>query len=306
MAVVAATQTEERGNGQAAKSISVAPDGVIAVHDSPAAVRDLVEAARDCHDPTRRRFCLGFATLIAQEFYSHVYGAWMPLWLGPEHPIIETPFVPFAIPDFAPAEIERSAILTAATGWKHGDTAALRLAASVAAIGEALPQMAAIAEILGDVSTLTAVMKSPVPANYLAGVVRKKIRAELIQARQKHMVELDDDLVKGMADAVEGKPGIDVEEYLRALRASGKPEDLRLAKALQRHIEGATKQELGDATYQAIRYHLKQPRARAIATRARRQGIGAGHGVMAPPTWFYSHGRDKRSAWHCQNSRLLR
>jgi len=145
-----------------------------------------------------------------------------------------------------------------------------------------------------------------VPANYLAGVVRKKIRAELIQARQKRMVDLDDDLVKTMADAVDAKPGIDVQEYLRDLRASGKPGDLRLAESLQRLIEGATKQEIGDAAYQAVRYHLKQPRARAIAARSRRECMGTGCGVMAPPTWFYTHAGDKRSAWHCQNSRLLR
>jgi hypothetical protein len=287
-------------------SISVAPDGVIIVHDSPMAVRGLTDAMRDCHDRGKRTFYLGMATLIAQELYAHRYGDWMPMWLGPKHSIIETPFVPFAIPEFAGAEIERLAVLTAATGWRHGDEAALRLAASVAGSGEALPQMAAIAEILGDTTTLTAIMKSPVPANYLAGVVRKKIRAELIHARQKRMVALDEDLIGGMADAVDARAGIDVKEYVRDLRASGKPGDFRLAEALQRHIEGATKQELGDAAYQAIRYHLKQPRARAIGNRARREFMETGRGVMAPPTWFYTHAGDKRSAWHRQNSGLLR
>lgn len=106
--------------------------------------------------------------------------------------------------------------------------------------------MAALAEILGDVSRLTAVMKSPVPANYLAGVARKKIRTELIQTRQKHMVELDDDLLKGMAAAVARKPGIDVKEHLRDLRASSKPEDLRLAEALRNRIVHPLPQLLPD------------------------------------------------------------
>jgi hypothetical protein len=284
-------------------SICVAPDGVLSIHDSPTAVLELVDVMRRCRDPGRRKFCLGLATVVAQECYSHTYGAWMPMWLGPDHPIVETPFIPFAICDFASAAIERLAILTAAAGLKCGDPTARELAAGAIGLGGALPEMAAVTEMLADLRTLTAAMNSPVPAHYLLGAVRRKIRAERVQPAQKRTDELESDL----AEALCGTVGIDVQEYLDHLRAAGKRKDLEIARTMEAWLAGATKQELGDAQYQRLLYHLKQPRARAIATRARRMFVrGPGIGVMAPSTWYYTHGMSKASAWHRLNAPLLR
>ena len=164
---------------------------------------------------------MGLATVVAQEWYSHTYGAWMPMWLGPDQPIVETPFVPFAICDFASAAIERLAILTAAAGLKCGDPTARELAAGAIGLGGALPEMAAVTEMLADLRTLTATMNSPVPAHYLLGAVRRQIRAERVQPSQERTVELESDL----AEALCGTVGIDVQEYLDHLRAAGKRKD---------------------------------------------------------------------------------
>ena len=299
---VAAAPSEAGPTSTSGSSISMAPDGVIVINDSPSAVRDLADAARDCDDRGKRTFCLGLATVIAQEWYARFYGAGMPVWLGPDHPIVEVPFSPFAIPDFPPADIERMAILTAANGLRYGDQSALQLARGATGLGTTLPETVAIMNVLGSLGTLNRTMRSRVPARYLAGAVRRKLGAEMIQHHQARMVPIRDADKPG---AVLATAGIDISEYLDALRASGSQKDVELAHTIEMWLDGVPKEQIGDNKYQRMLYFFRQPRAKAIA---RRTTVTAPRmsDWMHPPGWFYTIANRPDTVWHDGNARLLR
>jgi len=267
-------------------SILTFDDGILRISDPCGAIMVAEYGMRQSVDAGLRRHYLSVATLCAQAVYSPK----TPAWGGPDVP---TP------------EIERMAILTAALGIRHGDENYLATFGAYAGLVD-LRERDTLAEILYGPKRdfLGKVLKSPEPTRYLAGAIRRKISVSNRSTAQAGMSELDADL-DGAEIGMDVTPGIDCGDYLGALRASGKPADLELARDVEEWLAGVPKQIMGDARYQRVLYHLRQPRARAIGNRARAAFLrGPGCGVMAPPPWFYSSGR-KDSVWHRQNAHLI-
>jgi hypothetical protein len=141
---------------------------------------------------------------------------------------------------------------------------------------------------------------------YLAGALHRKLVARDRQASQAHMMALDDELADETRGALVAAPGIDVQEYVGALRATGRAADLRLARDIEAWLGGATQQELGDAAYRRMLRHLRGPRSRAIGHRAREWVTRAADGgVMAPQEWCCTTGTRIDSVVHRANARLI-
>lgn len=264
----------------------------LVIRDIPTALAVVNYGIRESRDPRERGGLLNFATLFARTQHGLSGAAWGP------------PNAPLDV-------VEGWAVATMLqTGADEAYLAAVGAYAGLAGPAERDACAGMLwdrndALLRPDAALVTAVLESDNPMSYLVGAMKKRALAERIVEPQERMGPLSL-RTSGASLAVEGTPGIDVAEYLAALRASGKARDLRLASDVEQWLNGVPKREMGDAAYQRVLHHFEQPRARAVARRAgATMPRAAGCGVMASPPWFYSRSGRKDSVWHQANARLL-
>ena len=265
-------------------------DGVLQVLDARAMLAVLAHGMQVCTDPYQRARYLGLATVCDH----WLCGSSDPAWPAPDVPT---------------AAVERWGISVGRLAVLHGDEDFLGVLASYAGV-TGLRRRDELAEMLWrpSASLLRAVDESPHPVGYLVATVQQRMAAQARIDPQAHLVALDDlrrdDELRHL---VVTTPGINTDEYLAALRATGSAADLRLAHDLYRWLHGATQHELGEAAYRRMMRHLRGQRARAIGNRAREMFTrAAGDGVMAPSNWYYSTGTRLDSVAHRANAQLMR
>jgi hypothetical protein len=271
-------------------TISMSDAGIIVIHDPHDAILDLERAMRHVGNVWCRQRYLAIASLVA-------HGEYLP-----PASAVAKPMATSAVPTVV--EIERWAVPLAALGLRLGDDHMFRIVAVYAGL-RTLAEQAVLADLLlrPGLTVVNNAVAAEHPIAYLLGAVRLQI-AEGGYEPQERMVKLNDGLA---GSAVTATSGVDVSHYVGTLRATGRASDRKLAATIWATARGASKEDVGDAAYQAMRYHFRQPRAKAIARRAREPFPRAtGNGVMTPLGWFYTIGRRVDSVWHTANSHLLR
>jgi hypothetical protein len=259
--------------------------GTLTIND-PFAVIMLAEQAmsQNAGDPRAREWYLSLATLCAQFQLSRADLIWAP----PECP---TPL------------LEQVATYTAIASTRAGDENYLAALGAYAGLG--IASRYAVADVLygADSDFLDDVKRSQHPIRDVRAAARRRASCQDQQKPQRRMDPLE---AAGYIVEAAATPGIDCDQYLQELRASGKPQDLELAADIEAWLGGVPKRVMGDSRYQRVLYGLRQPRSRAIANRARSEfPLGSGDGVMAPANWFYSSNGRKDSVLHKQNARLF-
>jgi len=218
---------------------------VLHVHD-PRGTLEVVEyALRHSSDPYYRQQYLGLAMWCGQRLYS------LP---RPMRPACDAPI----------ALVKQVAIHIGVLGVLLGEQDYLAVLSAYAGI-PTIRERDALAEILylRPPSLVYGLDGSAEPMRYLAGALHQTLAARDRQAPQAHMTALDDKLADEMRGAVVAAPGIDVQEYVGALRATGRAADRRLARDTKAWLGGAPHQKLGDAAYRRMLHHLRGPRSRA-------------------------------------------
>jgi hypothetical protein len=247
--------------------------GVLDIHDTAAAMEVLEYGLRNCSDPRRRQDYLGLATLCCR----WMYAAPTLAWLGA---------------DDTAALVEQYSVLTAARTGDH------RFIATLAAYGGivAPTQQSVLHDMLWQpkAQLMHRVLSAARPVRYLTGAVRTRMAAAARQMPQARMAEL----VESEAPAVMlAKAGIDVEAYVAEIAAT----DPTLARGIE---AWADSQPISQALYRRVLRHLRQPRARAIAKRIRKDRPRLSC-WMATPNWFYTVPGRLDTVWHRQNARII-
>lgn len=207
--------------------------------------------------------------------------------------------------DYPVAQMEAVAVIMAAAMLEASDTLLMELLALYAGLLRD-DHMATLVELLSPPRrqrTLTRILSAAAPVRYLAGATRRALGREHRQLPQARMEPMDKHAHTIDSQGEDAREQIDIDAFLRAVRASGHGRAEEMAAIVETWLEGEPL--LSDAARKRLQRFLAQQRARAMAARTRATIIPGYCAWMAPRNWVRTVRYRQDSVWHHQNLKLL-